>query len=85
MSGPLGVLTGLRQFLAYENPLKMMKNAFLFDLKKLFSFFRCLSFRPKFSGSARKRLIKKFKVNFKFHDVIYWETNDYNTHIAQYL
>ena len=25
------------------------------------------------------------KFNFKIYDVIYWETNNYNTHIAQYL
>ena len=31
-----GVLSGLRQFLATENPLKMMKNAFLFHLKSSF-------------------------------------------------
>ena len=24
-------------------------------------------------------------VNFKIYDVTYWETNNYNTHIAQYL
>ena len=31
-----GVLSGLRQFLANESPLKMMKNAFYFTLKALF-------------------------------------------------
>ena len=30
-----GVLSGLRQYLATENPLKMMKNAFYFTLKAL--------------------------------------------------
>ena len=29
-------LSGLRQFLATENPLKMIKNAFYFTLKSLF-------------------------------------------------
>ena len=29
-------LSGLRQFLATESPLKMMKNAFYFTLKALF-------------------------------------------------
>ena len=29
-------LSGLRQFLATESPLKMMKNAFYFTLKTLF-------------------------------------------------
>ena len=31
-----GTLLGLRQFLATESPLKMMKNAFYFMLKALF-------------------------------------------------
>ena len=38
-----GALSGLRQFLAAESPLKMMKNAFYFTLKAL-SFSRYLSF-----------------------------------------
>ena len=31
-----GVLSGLRQFLATKNPLKMMKNPFCFTSKSLF-------------------------------------------------
>ena len=31
-----GALSGLRQFMAIESPLKMMKNAFYFTLKALF-------------------------------------------------
>ena len=31
-----GALSGLRQFLATESPLKMMKNAFYFTLKAFF-------------------------------------------------
>ena len=31
-----GALSGQRQFLAFESPLKMMKNAFYFTLKTLF-------------------------------------------------
>ena len=31
-----GVLASLRQFLATENPLKLMKNVFYFTLKSLF-------------------------------------------------
>ena len=31
-----GALSGLRQFLTTENPLKMMKNAFYFTSKALF-------------------------------------------------
>ena len=42
-----GALSGLRQFLATESPLKMMKNAFYFILKalsvlKIFKFLSCL-------------------------------------------
>ena len=33
-----GTLSGLRQFLAAENPFKMMKNAFYFTLKAPFVF-----------------------------------------------
>ena len=32
-----GTLSGLRQFLATESPLKMMKNASYFTLKALFA------------------------------------------------
>ena len=31
-----GTLSGLRQFMAIESPLKMMKNAFYFTSKSLF-------------------------------------------------
>ena len=31
-----GVLSGLRQFLATENPLKMIKNTFYFTIEALF-------------------------------------------------
>ena len=31
-----GALSGLRQFLANENPLKMMKNVFYFTIKAYF-------------------------------------------------
>ena len=33
----------------------------------------------------KKRLDLKDKVNFKIHDVTTLSTNNYNTHIAQYL
>ena len=33
----------------------------------------------------RKRLDQKDKVNFRIQDVATWLTNNYNTHIAQYL
>ena len=34
--GSEGALSGLRQFSATEGPLQMMKNAFLFQLKRSF-------------------------------------------------
>ena len=36
VSNVKGALTGLRQFLVTESPLKMMKNAFYFTSKALF-------------------------------------------------
>ena len=42
-----GALSGLRQCLATESPLKMMKNAFYFTSEAL-SFSRCLSFSVDF-------------------------------------
>ena len=53
---------------------------------KLSSFFRYLNFYLDFFGHIGKRLNKKAQVNFKVHDVIYyWETTNYNAHVAQYL
>ena len=62
----------------------MMKNAFYVTLKAhlVLQMFKFLS---EFFGNVRIRLDKKVKVNFKIYDVIYWETNDCCTHIAQYL
>ena len=61
----IGALSSLRQFLATENPLEMMKNTFYFTLKallvlKMFTFF--LEFLAmQLNGSIRKiRLISKF-------------------------
>ena len=67
-----------------ENPLKTMKNAFYFILKTLF-FLRYLNFCPDFCGHVKKRFHKKAKVNSKYYDFTGWETNIYNTHIAQFL
>ena len=36
-------------------------------------------------GYAEKRLDKKPMVNFEIYDVTDWTSNNYNTHIAQYL
>ena len=51
-------LSGLRQFLATESPLKMMKNAIYFTLKALFVLyiFKLLSW---LFGHVAKRLDKK--------------------------
>ena len=38
-----------------------------------------------FSWFREKQLAWKAKVSFKIYDVINWETNNNNTHIAQYL
>ena len=58
-----GALSGLRQFLTPETPLKLMKNAFYFTSKALFvlKIFKFLSW---FFGHVAKRLDKKDKVNF---------------------
>ena len=79
-----GALSGLRQFLATESPLKMMKNAFYFTSKSFFVLkaFKFLSWH--FSHVA-KRLDQKDNFNFKFCDVTAWLTNNCNTLIAQYL
>ena len=62
----------------------MIKNAFISSLK-LFLLLRYLNFCPEILGHIGKRLDKKVKVNFKIFDVINVETNNYNTHITQYL
>ena len=36
-------------------------------------------------GYEEKRSDKKVKINSKIYDVTVWTTNNYNTHIAQYL
>ena len=44
-----------------------------------------LKFCHDFFVHAEIGLDKKVKVTFKVHYVINWETNNCNTHIAQYL
>ena len=82
-----GSLSGLRQFLTifiFESPSKMIENAFYFMLKALFvlEIFTHLSY---LFGYVEKRLDKKAMVNFKIYYVTEWTTNNYNTHITQYL
>ena len=79
-----GPIPCLRQFLTNENPLKMMKNAFYFMLKALF-FLGIITFLYWLFGYAEKRLDMKTTVNFKTRDVTDWTTDNYNTHITQYL
>ena len=57
-------LRGLRQYLAPESSLKMMRIAFNFILKALL-FLRYLNFCPVIFGDIGKRPFKKAKVNFK--------------------
>ena len=66
-------LSGLRQFLATESPLKMMKNAFYFIIKALFvlKIFKFLSW---LFDHVSKQLGYGHKVNFKFYDVTAWLT-----------
>ena len=51
----------------------------------LSSLVRYLNFCSDIFGHVEKQFIKNAKVNFKIYDVIYWEANNYNTHIAQYF
>ena len=77
-----GSLLGLRQFLAIENHLKMMKNTFYFILKSLFVL-EIFAFLPNLFGYVEKRL--DIKAMIKMHDVTDWTTSNYNTHITKYL
>ena len=79
-----GALSRLRQLLASESPLKMMKNAFYFNSKTLF-FFKIFKFLSEIFGHVAKWFDKKDKVHFNFYDVTVWLANDRNTHIAQYF
>ena len=54
-----------------------MKNTFYFVLKALFVL--------KIFNFLKKRLDQKDKVNFKIYDATTCLTNNYNTHIVQYL
>ena len=58
-------LSGLRQFLATENPFKMMKNAFYFTLKALFVF-KIFKFLFWLSVMWKTSLIRKISLISKF-------------------
>ena len=74
----------LRQILATESPLEMMKNAFYFTSKAHFvlKIFKFMSWR---FGHVAKQLDKKDRASFRFYDVTAWLKSNCNTHIAQYL
>ena len=61
-----------------------MTNAFHFMLKAVFVL-EIFTFLSWLFGYVEKRLDKIDQVNFKIFDVTDWTTNDYNTHITQYL
>ena len=71
--------SGLRQFLATESSLKMMKNAFYFTLKDLFvlKIFKFLSRRFVQENCSIK--------NLRICEDATWLTNNADTHIDQYL
>ena len=69
-----GPLSSLSLFLATENPLKIMKNAF-FILKALFVL-KMFTFLSWLSIHVRKGLDKNPKVCFKICDVTDWTTNN---------
>ena len=58
-------LSGLGQFLAFENPLKMMKNAFYFTLKARFVL-NILNFCLGFLVMQKEDLIRKIRLISKF-------------------
>ena len=72
-----GTLSGLRQFLVTESPLKMIKNTY-FSLKAPF-LLKIFKFTSLFFGHVAKWL------DFKICDVIAELTNNCNKHIDQYL
>ena len=61
-----------------------MKNAFYFMLKALF-ILEILTFLSWLFGYVENCLYKKAMINFKIYDITYWTTNNYCTHIVQYL
>ena len=55
------------------------------SVQKLCSVLRCSNIYPDAFGHVGERLKKRDTVNFKIHDIINWETNNYSTLIVQYL
>ena len=63
-------------------PFKNDEKCFLLNLQALF-LLKIFKFFPDFFGHVGKRLDKKTNVNFKAYDLIYWKTNNYNTHAQE--
>ena len=82
-----GPLSDMGQFLTTEGFLKMMEDVFYFTLKARFvlEIFTFVSRNIYIFGYIEKRLDKQAEVNFKIYDVTDRITNNYNTHVAQYL
>ena len=80
-----GALASLTQILETQSPLKMMKNAFFFTFKALLLFMIFKILNCCFECLVIKTTWLKDKANFNFYDVTAWLTNNYNTHIDQYL
>ena len=74
----------MRQFLATERPLKMMKTDFYFTVKALFVL-EIFQFLLGIFDHVGKWRDQKAKINFKTYDVKKWITNNYNTHLARYF
>ena len=70
---PQGALSGLRQFLATESSLKIIKNAFYFTLN-FFPASRYLNFSLNFLVMLKIQLDQKAEDNFKIYDIGTWET-----------
>ena len=62
----------------------MIKNAFYFILKIL-CVLDIFKFWSWVFGNVEKTASLKSRVSFKTYDVTAWSTNNYNTHIAEYL
>ena len=58
----------MKQFLATESPLKLMRNAFYFTLEALF-ILKIVKFLSLLLGNIEKQLDYKDKVNFNIYDV----------------
>ena len=59
---------------------KLMKNAFHFTLKALFTIIKIFKILSWLFGHAEKWLDQKDTFNFKVYDITAWLTNNYNTH-----